>query len=148
MANHQRFSTGLLVEQWSNGTQSGDPTPVGHTTWDAQGLNPVTVALTAAESSDLASADATQTSRINQANIQAAAQNALAAAAQDQTQDQAIITQAAAITAASITNLAAGATAIAKLAQAVSVLAQNDLNRIAVQDGLIRMALQQFNATT
>jgi hypothetical protein len=84
----------------------------------------------------------------NEETIQQQALAALTANAQDVTQDQAIITQAAGITAGSITNLATASAAIAKLAQAAAIQAQNDINTKKELNALIRLVLDQFDATT
>jgi hypothetical protein len=82
----------------------------------------------------------------NRSTIEQRAQAALTANATDQAQDANIITQAAAVgagtcTTAQLSNL------VRQLAQAVSMLAQNDTNRCREINGLIRLALQEFDAT-
>lgn len=148
MALNQHSGGGRLIEQWTNATQPGDPTPAGYTAWDAAGNVTTTRALTAAEATALASQDTANTAAGNQATIQQQATAALANNATDKTQDQNIISQAAGVIAAPPTTLAAMTPVIKALAQAVNTLAQNDLNTKAELNALIRLALGKFDATS
>lgn len=132
---------GNLYQLWDNG-------PGTYTEWDGAGNQTVSRQLTTAEAAELASIDAEQAQVTNRTTIQAQAVAALTANLNDLAQDQTIITQAATITVGSITNLATAATAIAKLAQAVSILAGNDQNGKKELTALIRLVLNQLNATT
>jgi hypothetical protein len=138
---------GVLREQWTNATQAGDPTPAGYTAWNADGSIATQRALTQAESDALAAQDTSNTQAANRATVQQQAQTALTNNATDKTQDNAIITQGTPLKTASITTLAQAQAAIQQLAQAVVILAQNDLNTKAELNGLIRLALQKFDAT-
>lgn len=52
------YFTGRPAEQWTNATQPGDPSPAGYTAWDIGGAVTVQRALTPAEVTQLAAADA------------------------------------------------------------------------------------------
>lgn len=80
MSCDQRFYMGgQIAEQWSNGTQPGDP-PAGYMAWNQNGtvLTPLQ-ALPAERVAQLAANDAQKAVNSNQGTIQSRAQAALAA---------------------------------------------------------------------
>lgn len=135
-------ATGLLVERDVYDTTAGTCT-----TYGPSGQQVSQRALTTTEAAALAAADTATTSSANQATI-LQAKTALTANAADKTQDANIITQAASVIASPPTTLAAMTPVIKALAQAVTVLAQNDQNTKAELNTLIRLAVQDFTATT
>lgn len=94
-----------------------------------------------------AAAAAASTSSANQAAIIQALQTALTMNATDKSQDQNIINQAASVILSPPTTLAAMTPVIKALAQAVTVLAQNDQNTKTELNQIIRKALAQFDGT-
>lgn len=133
-----------------NRAEEWDSVAATYTAWDGGGV--VTAgtprALTAAEIAQF-TAQITSVGQIgNQATVQQQVQAALAANRSDQTQDATIQAGATTIqgTAGTFT-LAQCTTFIKQLAQAVNTLAGNDVNAKKELNALIRLALQQFDAT-
>lgn len=119
MSSVQTYDNGRLREQWTNATQPGDPTPAGYSAWDAQGIVTTQRALTTPESSQLAAQDAGAAIAANQSTVQQQAQAALVN---------------------NRTYLAVGSPNNAQVVAQMRALTQQ------VQ-GLIRLALQQFDGT-
>jgi len=118
-----------------------------YTSWDSSGVQTAQRPLTADETAQLAAQDTAASGDANRSTFQQKLTAALAANQNDVAQDQAIMSQAATITAASITNLATAATAIGKLAQAVSLLAGNDVNTKKELQAIAYMLLNKNDTT-
>lgn len=76
--NRQSYVDGILREQWSNGTQAGDPA-AGYTAWDANGTVTTQRALTTEEAASLAALDTVATQGSNQSALINKAQTAITA---------------------------------------------------------------------
>lgn len=132
-----------------NKQQEADSVAGTFTTWDTHGVQTAQRPLTTLEAAQFAALATSITASANQVTIQAQAQAALSANAADLAQDATIITQAATVTGTSgALTLAQLSTIVRQLAQAVAVLAQNDMNTKKELNALIRLALGQFDSTS
>lgn len=133
---------GALIERDVVDTVAGTFTSFG-----PNGQQTSTRPLTADEVVLYAARDAAAVGSTNQTSLQAKAQAALTANQNDVTQDQTIITQAATVTSASLGTNAAVIAAVVKLAQAVSVLASNDVNTKKELQAILYLLLDEFTTT-
>lgn len=78
MAVQRIAINGVVRQQWSNGTQAGDPAS-GYTEWNAQGIQTLQRALTTDESATLAATDLDNSQSANGATLKQRAQTALTA---------------------------------------------------------------------
>jgi hypothetical protein len=120
MAFQRNILNGVERELWTNATHAGDPTPSGYTARDASGVVTTQRALTAAETTWLAGIDTRNTQATNQATLQ---QQGITALTNNQNY----------LGIASPTN--------AQVVAQVQALTKQ-------MDGVIRLLLNQLNATT